>query len=61
MRGRGVGGPHRWDCYWKVVEDSVEIFGKYNVGVHFIVGLGETEEKMVKHMKLKICTQPLKQ
>ena len=48
LRGRGVGGPHRWDRYWQVVEDSVEIFGKYNVGVHFIVGLGETEEEMVK-------------
>jgi len=48
LRGKGVGGPHKWDRYWKVVEDSVEIFGKYNVGVHFIVGLGETEEEMVK-------------
>jgi len=48
LRGRGVGGPHRWDRYWQVVEDSVEIFGKYNVGVHFIVGLGEAEEEMVK-------------
>ena len=48
LRGKGVGGPHKWDRYWKVVEDSVEIFSKYNVGVHFIVGLGETEEEMVK-------------
>jgi len=48
LRGRGVGGPHRWDRYWKVVEDSVHIFGRYNVGVHLIVGLGETEEEMVR-------------
>jgi len=48
LRGRGVGGPHRWDRYWQVVEDSIEIFGKYNVDVHFIAGLGKTEEEMVK-------------
>lgn len=48
LRGRGVNGPHRWEKYWKVVEESVEVFGKYNVGVHLIVGLGETEEEMVK-------------
>jgi biotin synthase len=48
LRGSGVGGPHKWDRYWKVVEDSVCVFGRYRVGVHLIVGLGETEEEMVR-------------
>lgn len=48
LRGKGVKGPHKWEKYWKVVEESIEVFGKYNVGVHLIVGLGETEEDMVK-------------
>lgn len=48
LRGSGVGGPHRWNRYWRIVEDSVHIFGRYNVGVHLIVGLGETEEEMVR-------------
>ncbi len=52
LRGKGVRGPHRWDHYWKIVEKSVEIFGKYNVGVHLIVGLGETEKEMVKTIQL---------
>ncbi len=47
LRGRGVRGPHRWERYWEVIRWSVEVFGRYNVGVHLIVGLGETEKEMV--------------
>ncbi len=46
-RGRGVQGPHRWDHYWETVVESVRVMGKYQVGVHFIVGLGETEQEMI--------------
>lgn len=48
LRGRGVRGPHRWEKYWKTVEDSVEVFGDFNVGIHLIVGLGETEKEAVQ-------------
>ena len=48
LRGHGVGGPHRWDRYWRIIEAAVKIFGKYRVGVHLIVGLGETEKDMVE-------------
>jgi biotin synthase len=48
LRGRGVGGPHRWDHYWDVVRMAVEVFGKFHVGIHLIVGLGETEREMVE-------------
>ncbi|MBC7228073.1 MAG: radical SAM protein [Thermoflexales bacterium] len=47
FRGRGVGGPHRWEHYWAVLEEAVRIFGRYKVGVHLIVGLGETEQEMI--------------
>ncbi|MGQ9508405.1 MAG: radical SAM protein [Thermodesulfobacteriota bacterium] len=48
LRGKKVGGPHRWDHYWKVVEMAVEVFGKFNLGIHLIVGLGETEREMAE-------------
>jgi len=48
LRGRGAKGPHKWDKYWRTVQESVEVFGKNRVGVHLIVGLGETEEEMVR-------------
>ena len=51
LRGRGVGGPHRWDKYWRTVDEGVEVFGRYNVGVHLIVGLGETEKEMVEQIQ----------
>jgi biotin synthase len=47
LRGRGVKGPHRWERYWAIFHEGVEIFGPGKVGVHLIVGLGETEEEMV--------------
>ncbi len=46
LRGYGVKGPHKWDKYWSVVKESVKVFNHGNVGVHLIVGLGETEEQM---------------
>jgi biotin synthase-related radical SAM superfamily protein len=47
-RGQGVRGPHRWEHFWQMVADAVEVFGWHMVGVHLIVGLGETEEEMVQ-------------
>ncbi|MEW6226770.1 MAG: radical SAM protein [Bacillota bacterium] len=46
LRGRGVRGPHSWDRYWAALEESVDVFGRWMVGSHFIVGLGETEQEM---------------
>lgn len=47
LRGKSVNGPHRWNTYWKVYEDSLRIFGEGKSGVHLICGLGETEKEMV--------------
>jgi biotin synthase-related radical SAM superfamily protein len=47
LRGKGVGGPHRWDRYWRTYEQSLEIFGEGMAGVHLICGLGETEQELV--------------
>ena len=47
-RRTGVGGPHRWEHYWRTVEAAVEVFGPYKVGVHLIVGLGETEKEIIE-------------
>ncbi|NWF92900.1 MAG: radical SAM protein [Syntrophaceae bacterium] len=48
LRGKGVGGPHRWEHYWDVVRMAVGVFGRFRAGIHLIVGLGETEKEMVK-------------
>ncbi len=47
LRGTGVGGPHRWNHYWDVTRMAVSVFGRSYVGIHLIVGLGETEKEMV--------------
>jgi len=49
-RGGGVSGPHRWTRYWEILTDSLEIFGHPHVGVHLMVGMGETEKEMVSLM-----------
>jgi biotin synthase len=47
LRGTGVGGPHQWNHYWEVTGMAVSVFGRFCVGIHLIVGLGETEKEMV--------------
>jgi len=48
IRGKSVKGPHKWERYWKCYEEALEIFGKRKVGIHLIVGLGETEKEMLE-------------
>ncbi len=45
-RGKPVRGPHRWEKYWEIFQQSVEIFGQGMAGVHLICGLGETEKEL---------------
>ena len=47
-RGSGVGGPHKWDTYWRCLAEALRIFGEGNAGSHFMVGMGETEEEMCR-------------
>ena len=48
LRGTGVNGPHKWGKYWQTVEESAEIFGPENTGIHLIVGVGETEKEIIE-------------
>ncbi len=48
LRGSGVKGYHKWKKYWKTFKEAVEVFGGENVGIHLIVGLGESEAEMIK-------------
>lgn len=41
-------GGLKWEKYWEVVTDAREIFGPWKVNVHTLVGLGETDEDLVK-------------
>ncbi|MFP4037009.1 MAG: radical SAM protein [Desulfobacteraceae bacterium] len=50
-RGSGVSGPHRWEKYWRIMEQGLEVFGPANVGAHLMVGMGETEKQMVTLME----------
>jgi biotin synthase-related radical SAM superfamily protein len=51
LRGKQVGGPHRWDNYWSVVETAAQIFGPNNIGIHLMAGIGETEAELVQTMR----------
>ncbi|MEA1964994.1 MAG: radical SAM protein [Candidatus Aerophobetes bacterium] len=48
IRGRLIGGPHRWQIYWDTINTAIDTFGGRKVGVHLVVGLGETEEQMLQ-------------
>jgi len=42
---------YEWRKVWKSLESAVNVFGKWNVSTHLIVGLGESEEEMVRTME----------
>ncbi|GBE57791.1 biotin synthase [bacterium BMS3Abin01] len=46
-RGREAGGPHRWDRYWRTLEEAAIVFGRDRFGCHLIAGLGESEKEMI--------------
>ncbi|MGB9714087.1 MAG: radical SAM protein [Candidatus Bathyarchaeales archaeon] len=48
IKGAEAGGPYKWENQFKLLSEAVNIFGKGKVSTHLIVGLGETEEEMVK-------------
>jgi biotin synthase-related radical SAM superfamily protein len=51
LRGRMARGIHKWERYLEGVRETVEIMGKGRVGVHLIVGLGETERDAAELMQ----------
>ncbi len=50
IKGKSVGNSYTWEEHWNGLKRAVEVFGKWNVGTHIIIGLGETEEEAVNTM-----------
>jgi len=48
VKGRKAGGPYVWKEEFRLLKEAVKILGKGKVTTHLIVGLGETEEEMIK-------------
>lgn len=59
-RGKGVSGPHRWETYWQTIQYGRDIFGAYHIGVHLMVGMGESEKEMITLMdrlwQMDVCS-----
>jgi biotin synthase len=49
-RGNGVRGGLVWKKYWEVIEMSMsrEIFGPWKVNCHIVLGLGDSDEDILK-------------
>jgi len=48
VKGAEVLGPYTWSDQLNLLWDAVEVFGRGNVSTHLIVGLGESEEDLVR-------------
>ena len=53
LRGKRARGPHKWERYLSGIKEAVEVMGNGHsaVGVHLIIGLGETEEEAVSFIQ----------
>jgi len=48
VKGLSAGGPYSWKKQFKLLGETVRVFGKGKVSTHLIVGLGESEKEMVE-------------
>ncbi len=51
IKGTKTGGPYCWEKQWQLLVQASKVFGEGNVSTHLIVGLGETEEEMVRRIQ----------
>ncbi|MHA1720210.1 MAG: radical SAM protein [Promethearchaeota archaeon] len=51
IKGPNNHGPYSWKKHWKALEEALKIFGKGKVTTHLIIGLGESEEQMLRSIK----------
>jgi biotin synthase len=48
VKGSANRGPYVWEEHVKALKEAVMVFGRNSVTTHLIVGLGETEEELVR-------------
>ncbi len=48
---REVLRPGTWESYWRFIREALEVYGKGNVYVHLIVGLGEEPRELLEVME----------
>ena len=48
IKGRRADSIYEWHTHMNSLLNAVDIFGRYNVGTHLIIGLGETEKDAVE-------------
>jgi len=51
VKGRGRGGPYRWEGHIRALRKALAIFGHGFVATHLIVGLGETEREAARFIQ----------
>ena len=51
LKGKGVGSRYTWDGHIKALDDARAIFGD-KVSTHLIVGLGESEQDMIRTIQI---------
>ena len=51
VKGEKVGNSYTWEGHWEGLLNALEIFGKWHVNTHIIVGLGEKEKDVVKFLQ----------
>ncbi len=48
IKGKNVGGPYTWEEHFQKLNEALEIFSPGFVSTHIIIGLEETEKKVIE-------------
>jgi len=51
IKGPKTNGPYRWQEQFKLLEETIDVFGSENISIHLIIGLGETEKQATQFIQ----------
>lgn len=51
IKGEERESPYRWQSHIEALSNALAVFGEGNVATHLIVGLGESEEEIIRFLK----------
>jgi len=54
VKGSRAGGPYTWEAHMHALHQAVSVFGTDRVTTHVIVGLGETDQDMLRFIQAMV-------
>lgn len=51
IKGKSTGNNYTWEGHWRALLDALDIYGKWHVSTHIIIGFGESERDAINFLQ----------